>query len=282
MLLAGVSLALAPSAAWAQEQAPATQARLFTDVVEAQPGEPFWIGLELTMAPGWHTYWKNPGDAGMATKVQWQPFEGATVGPIQWPVPKRFEETGNGITLVSYGYEGEVVLPIRVTPSRDLPPSGELTLTGRAEWVECREVCVRRTQPLTLTVPLGPQMHVGFDGMMELVTAHQAVPTPHTGWDVTATVRGNTLTLTTQAPPGAEQVPSKLQVYPEEPGTLDLAAPQSVTVTPQGHRIELMLSPYAKGPPAWFRALLVAEDGMFGTRTVGPTRVIAINVPVKS
>jgi thiol:disulfide interchange protein DsbD len=278
-LLIGLGLTLEPVAALAQDQAPATQARLVSEVAQAAPGEPFWIGLALSMAPGWHTYWKNPGDAGVATKVQWQPFEGATVGPIQWPVPRRLEETGNGVTLVSFAYEGEVVLPMRVTPSASLAPDAPLTLTGRAEWVECREVCVRRTQPITLSVPLGEAALTDPEGNAALIAARQAEPQAPTGWRIEAQARGKTLILTTAAPTGTDHVPQAVVVYPEESGTLDLAAPQRVTRTPEGHRIELALSSYGSGAPKRFKALLVAEDGWF---PAGGSPAIAIDVPVNS
>ncbi|RJP72011.1 MAG: protein-disulfide reductase, partial [Comamonadaceae bacterium] len=77
----------------------------------ATPGKPVWVGLQLTHAPGWHTYWKNSGDSGLPTELQWTLPAGVTAGPIAWPTPRKFP-IGN---LANYGYDGTVVLPVPLT-----------------------------------------------------------------------------------------------------------------------------------------------------------------------
>src|SRR5690606_29150088 len=53
------------------------------------PGEPLWLGLLITHQPGWHTYWKNPGDSGLPTEMAWQLPAGLDAGEIAWPVPEK-------------------------------------------------------------------------------------------------------------------------------------------------------------------------------------------------
>ena len=83
-----------------------TQAQLILSADIARPGDTIWAGVDLKMEPGWHTYWKNPGAAGMATKIEWQLPPGITAGEIQWPLPEKFPPA----EVTTYGYENEVVL----------------------------------------------------------------------------------------------------------------------------------------------------------------------------
>ena len=122
-------------------------ARLIADRATVRPGEPFRLGLHLTQAPGWHTYWRSPGDIGLPTEISWKLPQGATASPQAWPVPERFEFQG----IVSYGYEPEVLFVTQVT----LPagtPAGALDLGAEASWLVCQTMCIPGDAALTLPV----------------------------------------------------------------------------------------------------------------------------------
>ena len=82
-------------------QAAHTQAQLILSADIARPGDTIWAGVDLKMEPGWHTYWKNPGAAGMATKIKWQLPPGVSAGEIQWPLPKKLPPAD----VTTYGYD---------------------------------------------------------------------------------------------------------------------------------------------------------------------------------
>ena len=82
------------------------------------PGRPFRVGLHMRIAKGWHTYWKNPGDAGLPARLKWTLPEGFTAGPILWPAPDRIPAP----PLMSYGYKEEVLLPVEITPPATSAP----------------------------------------------------------------------------------------------------------------------------------------------------------------
>src|SRR2546423_5470225 len=71
------------------------QAKLLGDTATIVPGRPFTAGLLLKMAPGWHTYWKFPGDAGIPTEIKWQLPSDWKAGAIQWPIPLKLTEPGD-------------------------------------------------------------------------------------------------------------------------------------------------------------------------------------------
>ena len=147
-LVAGLGLLLAIQAGRAAES-PAVKtsrvtATLVTDVDAVQPGVAFQAGLRLRLAPGWHTYWKNPGDAGVAPEVTFTLPPGSIAGPITWPAPERVAEGD----LTTFAYRGELVLPIRVTPA-----SGDLVLKAHASWLVCRDVCVPEEGDFVVSLP---------------------------------------------------------------------------------------------------------------------------------
>ena len=119
-------------------QQPHVTAGLIAEAESIQPGKPFWVGLELAMEKGWHTYWKNPGDSGLATSIEWQLPAGFTASGIHWPAPKKIKMP----PLVSYGYEDAVTLPVLITPPSTLKIGESVTLRAKASWLVCKDICL--------------------------------------------------------------------------------------------------------------------------------------------
>ena len=111
---------------------------LVPEVRTTAPGAPFWVAVRLNMDRRWHTYWINPGDSGAPTEISWNLPRGFEAGPIQWPHPERIELP----PLVSFGYEGEAALLVRIAPPRDLRTGERVTLDAHVSWLECEELCV--------------------------------------------------------------------------------------------------------------------------------------------
>lgn len=146
--IAVVILLLAAPLAAAEESSH-VRARLVTDSVRLEPGVPVRVGVLLEMEPGWHVYWLNPGDAGLATVVELELPDGLEAAELQWPAPVRFEQPGG---LTAYGYEGSVLLAAEVRAVGDLPDPP--TLAVRASWLACRDVCVLGSAALAESWPL--------------------------------------------------------------------------------------------------------------------------------
>ena len=116
-----------------------TAVRLLADVQSIQPGTRFTVGILMTMDLGWHTYWKNAGEAGLPTSVEWKLPEGITAGEIQWPLPDKHVESGD---ILTFGYADENMLLVPMVASPSLKPGTMLTLKGVVNWLECERVCV--------------------------------------------------------------------------------------------------------------------------------------------
>ena len=112
------------------------------------PGQPIWVGLNITHQPEWHTYWKNAGDSGLPTELAWTLPAGITAGEIAWLTPKKIP-IGN---LANYGYENTVLLPVPLTVAPGFSAS-QLTLQLRASWLVCKRECIPQEGEFTLTLP---------------------------------------------------------------------------------------------------------------------------------
>lgn len=137
MRFASLLLALVMGFAVNAQSQSHTTAELLLPLDTARAGQTVLAGVRLRMEPGWHTYWKNAGESGAPTEIQWELPPGITAGEIQWPAPKRHVAAG----LVTFVLHGEAVLLVPLQLAADLQ-SGELTLKAAVSWFECKEVCI--------------------------------------------------------------------------------------------------------------------------------------------
>ncbi len=167
--LAALSMTLAgacmPAAAqWSAAASP--QAVVTTPHVRAElvaqapegiaPGAPVWLGLQITHQPEWHTYWKNAGDSGLPTELQWTLPAGLAAGDIAWPVPRKIPIG----PLANYGYEGTVLLPVPLTVAPGFRPdplaggADAVEVRLRASWLVCRKECIPEEGRFALRLPV--------------------------------------------------------------------------------------------------------------------------------
>lgn len=100
-----------------------------------------FVGIRFTIAPGWHVYWKNPGESGLPTKVAWELPAGFSAESVAWPRPSRFSPDGQP---AMFGYEGEVVLISRITPPAEYRMGESIEVKARSSWLGCNpKSCVR-------------------------------------------------------------------------------------------------------------------------------------------
>ena len=125
----------------------ATKVKLLLSHEMIKPNSTVTAGLELTMADGWHTYWINPGEAGIATSVEWKLPKGVSAGQIQWPMPEKFTALGS----IGYGYHDKTILLVPLVIAADVA-FGQTTIVGKVSWLECKESCIPRDQQVSATL----------------------------------------------------------------------------------------------------------------------------------
>jgi thiol:disulfide interchange protein len=126
------------------------KAELLADTSAIVPGKAFTVGLLLRMAPGWHTYWKFSGDAGLPTELKWKLPQGWKIGEIQWPIPLKTIDPGD---IETYGYENEVLLMQEITPSSKIDEAS-VKLSAEANWLVCEKICIPGGETLQLELAI--------------------------------------------------------------------------------------------------------------------------------
>ncbi|HZU89841.1 MAG TPA: protein-disulfide reductase DsbD domain-containing protein, partial [Stellaceae bacterium] len=124
-------------------------ARLVTAAEATGSARHLAAGIEIRVAPGWHTYWRSPGDAGVAPRIDWRGSQNLARATLAWPAPRRFSLMG----LDTIGYDGDVVLPVQVTLTR---PGQPARLRAALDYAVCAEICVPYHAALALALPAGP------------------------------------------------------------------------------------------------------------------------------
>ena len=248
------------------------EAELVTEKSAAQPGKPAWVGLKLRMEPQWHTYWKNPGDSGLPTRIQWVLPEGWKVGEIQWPYPHPLPVG----PLMNYGYEDEVVLLVELTPPASTAP-GAFPVKARAEWLVCKDVCIPEKGELDMALAVSaaePAANPRWQASIE--RARNQLPVEVAGWKYESAVRGKTLVVRMTAPGGAA-LPAKVAFFPERESLIEPAAPQKVTRDARALTIEMKLAEPLVTGLTTVKGVAVSDSGWPGSNG---RKAINVTAPV--
>lgn len=223
--------ALLPVAACAQASGKAVvttervRAELMAHAPEGvEPGKPVWVGLQLTHAPEWHTYWKNSGDSGLPTQFAWTLPTGVMAGDIAWPLPRKIP-IGN---LANYGYENTVLLPVPLTVTPDFKPSvfaSDLEVKLKASWLVCKKECIPEEGEFVLKLPTRSTTALNAQAFDAAFAAQPRPLLPHSGVEPPSTARvdGNTLELSVQGLPVAARGKT-LEFFPETGEVIETGA----------------------------------------------------------
>ncbi len=243
---------LLPALASAQSPAPPVRAQVIAESTSIHPGSPFLVAVNFHIQPGWHIYWKNPGDTGLPTTVQWDLPKGFSAHDLQWPVPRKFVSQG----LASYGYEGEVSLLAQIDPPADLAP-GNVPIRAHAGWLACRIECTPGKADLSAFLPVEPGVPA-MDGRRAAFfrAARSLMPAPAPGASFSAQSGRGRILLQVDG----LSVPSGATAYfaPLDTGLLAEGAPQSPQVGATSVSIDMQLAKGADAPRV--HGVLVVQD----------------------
>lgn len=219
-----------------------------------QAGETLRTAIRLAADPGWHTYWDNPGEGGVPTSITLHLPDGWKAGAIGRPAPERFL-TGD---LPGFGYEGEVLFPVELTPPAGA--SGGLLAKAELSWLACSDdACVPGEATVELRLPHGKPGTAADAERIE--KAVKRVPETVEGVSLDVTADSNTLVLSLRSTREGFD-PTACSVFPIEPGVVDPHAEIRFAIAGEGFwRAEVPASEYAARPPASLTLVLVPETG---------------------
>jgi thiol:disulfide interchange protein DsbD len=198
------------------------------------PGEPAQAGIYFKLEPGWHIYWKNPGDAGLPTQVSWTLPRGITAGPMQFPAPKRLPLG----PLMDFGYENEVLFPLKLQVAKTVNP-GPAVLHAKVDWLVCREGCIPGKAELEVSREVtshpAKSLSLASDAALyKRFVARLPKPLPVSAQATfQPTPTGFRLTVETG------QRETSATFFPSDQDVIDNPAPQKCTSTPNGLILDL-------------------------------------------
>lgn len=118
------------------------------------------LGLQMQLQPGWKTYWRSPGDAGIPPQLDWRGSVNLASAEIAWPRPEKFDVLG----FQTWGYHDEVIYPIRITLEDASRP---VTLTMNLFYGICGSVCIPYQHEFTLNLSNASANRVAGGTMIE-------------------------------------------------------------------------------------------------------------------
>ncbi len=128
-----------------------TTASLISSYDTITPGQSFDVLVQFDLDPGWHSYWKDPGDSGLATSIIWTLPEGFTASSIAWQKP----EIISFGDLTNFGFHKKAYHLVTITAPSQLYNMNTVTLIADVSWLVCEEVCIPASTPLSLTLSIG-------------------------------------------------------------------------------------------------------------------------------
>ncbi len=230
------------------------QADLIAEPASIAPGQPFQVGIRMRMKEHWHTYWRNPGDSGSPTNVNWKLPEGFTASDISWPAPEVIRVG----PVTSFGYEGEAILLVQITPPADLAPGSNVTLQADIDYLVCEKECIPGDASLSLPLAVSANATPGDTGTFD--AARSKLPQPSL-WPAQFAADADTISVSIRA---ADLDPAALTSAVFLPYSNDLivnSAEQKRTTDTDGLTVAMARSQMAtQMPDRVDGVLLLAED----------------------
>lgn len=222
---------------------PYVRATLVASVDAVRPGAEILIGVQQQIIPHWHTYWRNPGDSGVPTRIDWSLPTGVEAGAIQWPVPSRISMG----PVTNYGYEGEVTLLSPVKVPADMPVGGRFTVRAAVSWLVCHEECIPEEVELGFALPVVAADAQTGPGNPAIGRAVARLPLAAPGKSSLVRAADGTLQLRLESERFEKAKISSAWFYPEQWGKINHSAAQSFALDGRVLKVDL---PAGSAPPA--------------------------------
>ncbi len=257
LILLAVSLAASSYLSAKAVREGQVEAELVTEVISIQAGRTFTLALRLKHDEGWHTYWKNPGDAGLPTTIEWILPEGFEAGPIQWPYPEKINVSG----IINYGYSGEIFLLVDITPPANLRSGEDVTLTARVDWLMCEVICIPGSADLELILPVTldpPTEESSWSTFFD--ESRERLPQRLHSWKVSAYRNDNRMALFLEPTGEANRDISSLYFFSGD-AQVAPGAPQPLRHSSGGYILELARTDFAEKETVSLPGILFRTGG---------------------
>lgn len=213
------------------------EVELISENESIQAGKPFYLAVRFKMDKGWHIYWKNPGDSGLATKISFTLPKGFKLDQMEWPYPKVFKEG----PVAVYGYEKEIFILQKVYAPSNLKVGTKININAKAEWLICKEVClppadtelqikleVKSEAPKILTKWID-----SFKKIREKLALNESK------WEISTGIQGDKLFIILKPPVGLKKKLTKIDFFPFDVGIISYSSSQVFNIIEDGYVISI-------------------------------------------
>ncbi|MEY4669733.1 MAG: hypothetical protein RL518_2432, partial [Pseudomonadota bacterium] len=234
---------------------PHVEVKLISDQQSLTPGSSFRLGIHFQPEPGWHIYWKNPGDSGLAPRFAWESSGGVAVDAPLWPYPKKIPVG----PLVNYGYD-EVLIPFPATFSAPPPRATTTTVMLSLQYLVCKDECLPGEAQLELTLPISKTASAPSDYERLFALTEKNIPTTLERVSIAVEEQQDHIIIAL-IPLGPRFFPAAITFFPEDPRVISNSAPQQVSLDGGALRISLKRDPNRRDAIGRLRGVLYSPQG---------------------
>ena len=229
--------------------------KLIADQDSVTPGSTFTLGVLFDPEPGWHIYWKNPGDSGLAPRFAWESSGGIAVASPMWPYPERIPVG----PLVNYGYD-KVMIPFPATFSAPPPRATSTSVMLSLQYLVCKDECLPGEAQLELTLPISKTASAPgqYEGLF--AETQKKVPLQLNRVSIAVEEQQDQI-IVALIPLESRFFPAAITFFPEDPRVISNSAPQEVSLDSGALRIALKRDPNRREPIRRVRGVLVSPQG---------------------
>jgi thiol:disulfide interchange protein DsbD len=252
IFLASANLCFAISDRAATEQ---VTAQLVASAESVAPGSEIYLGVNQQIIPHWHTYWLNPGDSGLSTKIHWRLPKSASASEILWPIPSHISLG----TITNYGYSDQVTLLSTIKVPSNAKVGEKFIAEATVEWLVCNEECIPQEVQLQLSLPVVAQGEAKDSGNELIRQALTQLPV-NSPWPVhiEAVTDGFDLHIALNEAQG-KQV-KEAWFYPADWGVIVQNIDQRFHVSADGLRLKLKTGEAPLKPKQLLKGVLVITE----------------------
>jgi len=223
-----------------------------SNVDQIQIGSDFYVIVKLNIDGEWHVYWKNPGDSGLPTHIEWDTPKGVNkVGGLVWQVPKRIEFSG----MINYGLEGEVYLLQKFTTDR-ATKLDKIKIKADVSWLVCKDICIPQDESVSLELAVGSKFKKSSsDGLVNelLASAPKSFESPNSTFEI-----DDEVSIELKDRPA--DLASVTDIYLITESIIDNTKPVEIENDSDEVEIEMSVSPYIETTPAELELLVLYKD----------------------
>jgi len=238
---------------------PHAKVELIAENTAIAPGESTRIGVRVTIYDGWHIYWKNPGDSGIPTKIDWRLPKGWRASDMKWPAPKAIEADG----MVSFGYEESVLFMTRIVAPANAKIGSSIDVTADVDFLICKESCLPGSAEPALKLKVAdPALIQPSRWAHEFEKTAFDLPRSTRDWQLTATLVNGSVELTGN-PSASVPETTSARFFGADSGVFENNAILPVTRKDLGYArlvygfsVTIPISPYASTPPTRLTGIL--------------------------